>query len=377
MDRHDVVIIGAGPAGSSLAAGLAKLGWDVVLVERHRLPRHKVCGEFLSPEAQTSLRQLGLYQVVAGLSPVVIGRARLVSRTGIRLPVPLPGPAWGVSRFALDAALATAAQTSGAELRSGCTATSIAPAGEDFDVTLRAGSLSPVIRARAVIAACGRYSLPGLPPTTSSRSESYVGLKCHYEAVSMPVQVELYFFPGGYVGVSPVEGGQVNICLLISRPALSRAGKDIHSVLDQAACQNPELKRRLAGGHSLPETEAAIAPVDLNRPASPWDGLACLGDTAVMIPPFCGDGMAMALRSAELCMPLAHGFLQGRLTRPEWQAAYSTAWHAAFDRPVRIARYLQTILNAPLLSDAFLGLGQLIPPLAAALVRATRESRPL
>jgi flavin-dependent dehydrogenase len=103
--------------------------------------------------------------------------------------------------------------------------------------------------------------------------------------------------------------------------------------------------------------------------------MACLGDTAVMIPPLCGDGMAMALRSAELCAPLAHDFLRGRLSLAEWQVAYRTIWHAEFDQRVRIGNYLQTILNMPALSDAFIGLGRLAPFLAAALVRATRGTQ--
>src|SRR5690349_22682761 len=103
MAMHDLVIIGAGVAGSSLAAALASRGWDVVLLERRQLPHHKVCGEFLSPESQASLRTLGLYDTVAALGPSAMTRARLFSPRGFHLQVELPGVAWGVSRFALDA----------------------------------------------------------------------------------------------------------------------------------------------------------------------------------------------------------------------------------------------------------------------------------
>jgi hypothetical protein len=85
--------------------------------------------------------------------------------------------------------------------------------------------------------------------------------------------------------------------------------------------------------------------------------------------------MAMALRSAELCAPLAHGFLQGQLTLADWQAAYETSWHAEFDQPVRLGRYLQALLNLPLLSDALMGLGRLMPPLVTTLVGATRSTQ--
>jgi len=92
--RRDVVILGAGPAGSSLAAVLGKLGWDVVLLERRNFPHHKVCGEFLSPESQASLQAMALYPSVATLKPALIAQARLVSPAGIVVQTALPGCAW-------------------------------------------------------------------------------------------------------------------------------------------------------------------------------------------------------------------------------------------------------------------------------------------
>ena len=74
---HDIAVIGAGPAGSTLALALAQRGWDVVLIERDALPRHKVCGEFLSPEAQGTLRQLGLSAQLGTLSPTPLTHATL------------------------------------------------------------------------------------------------------------------------------------------------------------------------------------------------------------------------------------------------------------------------------------------------------------
>lgn len=379
--RRDVVIVGAGPAGSALAGVLGELGWDVLLLERRSFPHHKVCGEFLSPEAQASLQGMGVYAAVAALKPAPVTQAKLVSRAGVTVQTALPGCAWGISRFALDAALAAAAQQRGVDLRSQTTVTAIRQDGQRFEVIVRSGHKVESIQARAVIAACGRYSLPGLPPYSDPRSRTgqrqagYVGIKCHYQQVAMPAQVELFFFPGGYVGVNPIEGGRVNLCLLATPAALDRGGRTISSMQEAIALWNPALGRRLAGGQALPETEVAVAPVDTYRPASPWAGVACLGDTAVMIPPLCGDGMAMALRSAELCAPLADDFLRGKLSLAGWRAAYQTRWHAEFDRPVRLGRSLQTMLNLPLLADVFMGFGRLAPFLVTALFRATRSAR--
>lgn len=377
---RDLIVIGAGLAGSSLAATMSSLGWDVLLLERHHLPHHKVCGEFLSPESQASLWALGLYDTVAALQPSRMDQARLVSQHGVSMTVALPGSAWGVSRFALDQTLAQAARHAGAEVQMGVTVTAVAATPPGYTVTLRTPQGQTRLPARAVVIACGRNPLPGLrPPSRASGTRpTYIGVKCHYESVTMPPRVDLFLFRGGYAGLSPIEAGRFNLCLLARREAFTRAGGSIRGMLDAVAHWNPALGDQLAGSRPLPETEVAVAPVDTGIPGVPWDGLPRLGDAAVMIPPLCGDGMAMALRAAELCAPLLHDFLQGRRSRSTWADDYQTAWHREFDQPVRTGRYLQALLNQPGLAATMLGLGRLLPPLAESLVRATRgHPRPL
>jgi flavin-dependent dehydrogenase len=97
-----------------------------------------------------------------------------------------------------------------------------------------------------------------------------------------------------------------------------------------------------------------------------------VGDAALMLPPLCGDGIAMALRSAELCAPLADAFLQGKMTTGEWAAAYRRAWRAEFGARVRLGRWMQRALLVPALADGLLATGALFPALADYLVQATR-----
>jgi flavin-dependent dehydrogenase len=373
---RDIVILGAGLAGSSLATVLSSLGWDVLLLERRTLPSHKVCGEFLSPESQASLLALGLYDSVAALEPAPMRHATLTTPAGVRLRVGLPGDAWGVSRFALDAALAQAAAQAGAEVRMGETATSIAVSGHGCIVETRSAQQRTTIQARAAIAACGRHPLPALRPAAERAApparQMYVGVTCHYRQVEMPAQVELYLFPGGYVGLGPVEQGAVNLCLLATRESFKQAGGSIAGMLEAVASWNPALGRRLAGGEIVEGSQMAVAPVDTGRPATAWEQVARVGDAVTMIPPLCGDGMAMALRSAELCAPLAHEFLQGHLSLAAWEASYRAHWHAEFDQTLRVGRHLQALLALPGVADTLLAVGNLLPFLAAHLVKATR-----
>jgi flavin-dependent dehydrogenase len=374
MVIRDVVIVGAGLAGSSLATVLSNLGWDVLLLERRHLPQHKVCGEFLSPESQASLWALGLYDTVAALGPSQMSHALLVSARGRSLQVALPGEAWGISRFGLDAALADAARDAGAELQTGVTVTELIESGGSYRVELQSGQDRSVVQARAVVAGCGRHPVPNLRPTSAKAHsrQTFVGVKCHYQDVIMPPQVELFLFRGGYAGLAPIEDGRFNLCLLVTREIFARAGGTVRSMLDAAARWNPELGHRLVGARPLHETEIAVAPVDTGQPGVPWDTTARVGDAAVMIPPLCGDGQAMALRSAELCAPLIHDFLQRRLSVGGLKVAYEAAWHHEFDRRIHIGRHLQTLLGMRGVSDALLGIGSLFPRLASQLMLATR-----
>jgi menaquinone-9 beta-reductase len=375
---YDVVVVGAGLAGSGIAAGLAGLGWQVLLVERDQFPRHKVCGEFISPEAQATLQSLGLYQAVAKLAPVDLHTVQLISPQGYSLRRPLPGTAWGLSRYALDAALASAAVARGAELWTSTSANGWSKQGNHYLLQLRRQDEVFGVKARALIMAYGRSGPSGLARKGADEKrrahnrERYVGVKAHYAGLSLPPQVELFFFRGGYAGLNPVEGGHANLCLLASYRAFAKAGRSIPAMMAAAARGNPALAARLAGAELVDGTECAVAPVDTYRRARPWDGVAALGDSAVMLPPLSGDGMAMALRSADICLPMADAYLRYDLTMVEWAAKYSQAWTQEFGPRLRIGRWMQSLLRAPRMADGMLATGALLPPLADYFIRATR-----
>ncbi len=194
----------------------------------------------------------------------------------------------------------------------------------------------------------------------------------------MPSRMELYFFSGGYGGISPIEGGRFNLCLLVTRDTFLRSGGTVRAMLDRATRLNPALGQRLQGGEPLSETEVAVAPVDTERQGTPWDTAACIGDAAVMMPPLCGDGQAMAFRSAELYAPLLDALLHGRRSLADVRATYTATWHREFDGPVRTGRWLQALLNVRGLSDGLISLGHFVPALAQGFVHATRgRPRPL
>lgn len=370
----DAAVLGAGIAGSSMAKALADRGWDTALLDRQSFPRHKVCGEFLSPESQSTLHSFGLLEPALLLRPSCIERVRLIFENGAEIEIPLPGAALGVSRYSLDTALHLAAEKSGVQLHTATTVTSVSTCGEGYLIETKREGEREIFQAKVVIAAWGanrRAGLPGFRPG-SAAGQSHIGVKTHYQGVDMEPVIELYFFPGGYLGICPIEGGLVNAAALLNREAYRNADKTVLGMIAAAARANPKLDKKLTNAVPVPGTQAAVAPVDLKRKPLAWDMIPQIGDAAMMIPPLCGDGMSMALRSARLCTPLADSYLRGELSLAGWQHEYSRSIYREFKRPLRWGRFLQWLFGVPVMPWLLPGAAQLAPGLAARLVQATR-----
>ncbi|GIP32237.1 NAD(P)/FAD-dependent oxidoreductase [Paenibacillus sp. J2TS4] len=370
---YDVAVLGGGIAGGSMAAALAGMGWHTVLIDQSTFPRHKVCGEFLSPESRNSLSSLGLEPRIRSLQPVEMNSARLHTALGNSLDIPLPGAALGVSRYALDHALHQAALDRGAETHGGMTVLSVNRAGERYEIEIRGRRASETIEARAVIGAWGRNPRSGLASSLEpAGANRYVGVKSHYDGLGMEPVVELYLFSGGYLGICPVEGGRHNVAALMTRDVFQQAGKSVQGAIEMAACLNPALRRRLALGEPVSGTEAAVSPVRISRKPAAWGKVPHIGDAALVIPPLCGDGMAIALHSVVLCSRWADEFLCGRMTLSDWRHNYTQAMRRDCSSLLRWGKWFQRLFGNRLLSPILIRTGNLMPHLAYRMVLATR-----
>ncbi|MFD0616205.1 NAD(P)/FAD-dependent oxidoreductase [Paenibacillus sp. GCM10027629] len=372
----DVVVLGGGMAGSCIAKALADRQWETALIDRQTFPRHKVCGEFLSPETQSTLHALGLTETVAALHPQRIERARLIFEHGGEIELPIPGSAWGLSRYAMDEALHSAAMQAGAQLHLSTTVTGIEQRGKGYTVRTKQGENTSLFHARAVIAAWGANSRVAhtghRPNAAASGQQAYIGVKTHYDGLTMEPVIEMYFFRGGYLGLCPIEDGRVNAAALLSRSKFAKAGKSVLSILESAVQRNRRLAARLAAAVPSPGTQAAIAPVYLQRKPAPWDGFPRLGDASAMIAPLCGDGMSMALRSAALCAPLADSYLRGNLSLQDWEQRFTQEILREFSGPLRWGSVLQWLMGKPVTQQLLPIAARIAPVLANGLVQATR-----
>jgi flavin-dependent dehydrogenase len=290
--KAEVAVIGGGLAGASFAALTAAAGRDVLLIEREIGPHDKVCGEFLSREAQLYLTALGIDLPALGAVPIstlgfALGR-RIVS-------VPLPFTGLSLSRRVLDAAVLNRAEIAGARVLRGYRATGIS----DCVVRLEDGA---AVDARTVVLATGKHDLRGYgrPP---GRQNDLIGFKMLFrltpaEMAGLVGRIELTLFPGGYAGLQPVEDGRANLSLLIRRDRFAELGRSWSGLLERLVTEAPTLADRLVG--SVPEWDKplTIAGLPYGLVVGASDGLWRLGDQAAVIPSFSGDGMSIALHSA-------------------------------------------------------------------------------
>jgi flavin-dependent dehydrogenase len=292
------LVIGGGPAGAALATRLARAGREVVLVEREAGPVHKVCGEFLSREAGLYLAALGLDLPTLGAVP--IHALRLCTR-GVALTVPLPFTASSLSRRVLDEALLMRAAAAGATIRRGAKVQALSRRGVGFTARLDDGSL---IEAGAAFLATGKHDLHG-HKRPSGLQDDLVAFKLHWrlaksQAAELDRHVELILFDGGYAGLEPVEGGHANLCLLVRRRRLLALGQRWDKLQEAMRAESPHLAARLAGAEPCWARPLALSAIPYGHVRHRADGIWRLGDQAAVIPSFSGDGMSIALHSAEL-----------------------------------------------------------------------------
>ena len=357
MTGWDLLVLGGGPAGAATAALAAGAGARVLLVERERFPRDKVCGEFLSGEALPVLRALGIEDAVGAAGAVGIDTCRVSEPGGRTVEAPLPEAGLGISRFRLDALLLDLARQRGATVCEGVEAT--APLLEDGRIAGarlgRAGS--DEARARVVVAADGRRSLlvralhPGLGDPARSGRSAWFGFKTHRAGTSRQgSRVDLHAFRGGYLGLAAVEGQRLNVCLMATVSALRACGGRPDRLLERAR-ENP------AADDALSDTERSgrwhsVGPLrfGVRRPAA--GGALFVGDAAGTIDPFAGEGMCHALRAASLAAPVALQAAQAGGLSAALAARYALAWTSAFGAATARARRLARLLEHPLPATA-------------------------
>jgi geranylgeranyl reductase family protein len=288
METFDVAIVGAGPAGSSCAAFCALAGFRTLVLEREKFPREKVCGDCLNPACWPVLRRLGVAERIRQLPYGTLNAVEFIAIGGRKVVVDLPSGNEGeiaIKRSLLDALLMSRARELGARIYEETTvaALTLPATGSDWKIDTSQG---PTFAAQVLVGADGRNSTVArlcnlLPRPARER----VALQAH---IPLPAdfgnRVVLQFLPEGYSGQAPVNGDQLNVCLVSEPPKMP--------ALRRWAEQRFGLQQDHSWRTIAPLTRATLAPAR--------DKLFLVGDAARVVEPFTGEGIYYALRSGEL-----------------------------------------------------------------------------
>jgi menaquinone-9 beta-reductase len=335
---ENTVVIGAGLAGSAVAFRLARAGLTPLVLERDTQPRHAVCGEFLSIEAQAELARLGIDLDRFGASQITA--LRLV-HGAVVAEADLPFVGRGLSRKVLDEALRREAVRAGARLLRGVPIRCITagPAA----ISLEAGRLGE-IRAQTLFLASGKHDIRGTKRLGGRAGDDFIAFKTYFsltppQRAALEGVVEIVLFAGGYAGLQLVESGQANLCLLVARSRFDRAGRCWEALLAELCREVPPMAERLEGASVLLERPLAVYQIPygfLHRPRpSDAQGLFRLGDQVGVIPSLTGDGMAIALHSARLAASF-------HLAKRDASSAFHRQIRADIELQIRLACAVQT-----------------------------------
>jgi menaquinone-9 beta-reductase len=351
--QYDLIVVGAGPAGSACAITAARAGAKVLLLEKDHFPRQKVCGEFVSPESLGLLH--GLLEDSRFQSCAQITSSRIFLDNKV-LVLPVSPAAQSIPRFDLDPALFAAAANAGATTCEGVTVQEV-QRDDVFCVRTSQGNYV----GRAVVNATGRWSK--LTQFDVAGKEKWIGLKAHFTEALPPQTVDLYFFAGGYCGVTPVGANSLNACAMVR--------VDTAHTLEDVFTKEPRLYERSRPWQPLFPT-VTTSPLYFREPETESNGMFLAGDSAGFIDPFAGDGISLALQSGTLAAQSILPFLRGMISLGQAHQQYRANYHRRFAPVFRNAARLRSALAAPKwVRNAALAFAA-VPGVGKMLVKATR-----
>ena len=352
----DVVVVGAGPAGSAAAILLAERGWSVTLLDKAAFPRPKICGEYLSPEAARVMDRLGVLKAVdaAGAQPLHGMRITAPDGTVLDGTYPTSGRRRGyrdhalaIRREVFDRILLERARALPVDVRERHRVTGLlVEGGLVRGVKAESADGAPVeVRSRLVVGADGRASVVAhaLGLVRPHRLQR-LALIQHVSGIEeLGDRGEIYLDPPDYSILNPVAPGIVNLSLVVPLAHAKPFSSRLETFMDARLRQLRHVRARLAG--MKPEGPVmAMGPLAYRVAESRVGGVLLAGDAAGFYDPFTGEGLYTALRSAELLAEVAHPALSTGDVSAAALAPYARAKRAAFADKARVTQALQFII---------------------------------
>ncbi|MGO4771211.1 NAD(P)/FAD-dependent oxidoreductase [Flavobacterium sp. W22_SRS_FK3] len=362
----DVIIIGGGLAGLTGAIHLSKKGLRVTLIEKSEYPRHKVCGEYISNEILPYLLWLDID--VLQFNPEKISTFEFTIQNGKTAKTKLPLGGFGISRYLLDNILYQKALSSGCVILKE-TVTAISFANDEFSVV----TPNQTIYSKLVLGGFGKRSNVDqfLARKFITKKSPWLAIKGHYSGNITNDMVAIHNFNGGYCGVSKVENNIINICYLADYATFKKY-KNIEEYQKNVLYKNKYLKSVFENSNLLFDKPLTISQISFDKKQPVENHILMIGDSAGLIHPLCGNGMAMAIHSAKIASELIMDYQSGKITsRRILEKNYAAQWKKHFGKRLMMGRLLARILANKTITNALVALVAAIPVLLSQIIKQT------
>lgn len=383
----DVLVLGAGPAGSATAIALANAGFEVLLVDKKTFPRHKPCGEFLSPQCVPFLDELGLPDLLDRLGAARVAGMRLSTSGADSLGAfrQLPdrprhgSTGFGVRREVFDHALVQHATARGATFLPGHEFVALArsPEGRVQGALLRTpdgGSRS--VRCRHVVAADGVHSPVAreLDVQRPIRWLQQMALVAHYRGVQRSPHAQVHLLPGGFYAATTVDDGIYSANLVLPKSSLrQRPEGDWDAFVQRHLASAPELQARLRGAQRLAPWRGT-GPMAFTTRRQALPGVVLVGDAAGYVDPLTGEGIYFALFTARAAAAAVVSSLHAPAAAAGARRRYERERAGELGPRLFAARLLQRGLRHPWLVRTFVRTLRRWPRLADLVVTMSGDT---
>lgn len=362
MERFDVAIVGAGPAGCSAAIFLARRGYSVVLLEKSVFPREKLCGDFLNPVNWEIFEKLGIQDELLSLKHAKVQSFRM-SASSVNVTVPFARRngsyafGLGLRRSLFDDVLLRLAEREGATIRQGCKLNQLSREKTEWGLTWGDSSASEKVAATLLIGADSRNSWVahrlGLT-APGEKSAKFIAFQLHLQAYGQTDgEVQIHLFPGGYAGLVGLGGGMANLCFTVEKRKAREASVD--AFFEKCLYRNLHLKKALEQSKIVGDMRSAY-PVYFSPRRCYGDGFLLTGDAAQVTEPVTGEGVYFALKSGELAAKAIDlAFTKGKFSFRQL-SSYSLACQQIFSSRQRVNGLIRALIYRPSLLEPLIRL---------------------
>ncbi|CAN5625866.1 NAD(P)/FAD-dependent oxidoreductase [soil metagenome] len=355
----EVIVVGAGPAGSATAMLLARQGHDVLLLDKSVFPRHKACSEYVNPGGVKALQELGLLEDALSHKPHRMTSMRVHAPAGQTFLADFDRAgdgqfALGLSRFRLDKLLVDNAIHAGASICDRAHVRDVRIAENDsvsVDATI-AGERR-TLTASLIVGADGHHSVVSrsLGLDRSPRWPQRTGLIAHFRDVQPAGTTgEMYVDRHGYAGIAPLENGITNVAFVSNCQSVSDREGSVDKYFMKSLDSIPGVRTRLEGASQVGIIRG-VGPMARSVARPCGSGYVLVGDAAGFVDPFTGDGVYEALKAAQLAAPIISNALRHGDTSSRRLDEYRALRRRTFTSKRQVSLIIQAFIHIPAMMD--------------------------